>query len=99
MISASDLSEEQKAAMTKWAEEGADLPDIQKRLKGQFGLNITYMDARLLVLDLGIEIKVEEAEETPSSDELQEEAKQGNEISPESVEEVFTDSLQGGGLV
>ena len=97
MISASDLSEEQKEAMTKWAEEGADLPDIQKRLKGQFGLNITYMDARLLVLDLGIEIKVEEAEETPSSDELQEEAKQGNEISPESVEEVFTDSLQGRG--
>ena len=34
MISSSDLSKEQKAAIAQWAEEGADLPDIQKRLKG-----------------------------------------------------------------
>lgn len=76
MISSSDLSEEQKAAMAQWAEEGADLSDIQKRLKGELGLNVTYMDARLLVLDLGIEIKVEEEDETDSPDEAQEVQKQ-----------------------
>ena len=72
MISSSDLSKEQKAAIAQWAEEGADLPGIQKRLKGELGLNVTYMDARLLVLDLGIQIKVEEEEETNSSGEAQE---------------------------
>ena len=65
MISVDNLSEEQISAMKEWAGEGANLSDIQKRLKGQFGLNITYMDARFLVLDLGIEIR-SEADESAS---------------------------------
>ena len=35
MISAGNLTEEQISAMKQWAEEGSDLSDIQKRLKGQ----------------------------------------------------------------
>ena len=57
MISAKDLSEEQQSAMKQWAEDGSQLSDIQQRLKGQFGLNVTYMDTRLLVLDLGIDLQ------------------------------------------
>ncbi|MDE0594837.1 MAG: hypothetical protein OSB65_06285, partial [Roseibacillus sp.] len=59
MISAKDLSEEQQSAMKQWAEDGSQLPDIQQRLKGQYGLNVTYMDTRLLVLDLGIDLQSE----------------------------------------
>ena len=59
MISAKNLSDEQQSAVKEWAREGSQLADIQKRLKGQFGLNVTYMDTRFLVLDLGIEIQVE----------------------------------------
>ena len=63
MITAKNLSEEQITAIRQWAEEGSQLAEVQKRLKGQFGLNATYMDTRFLVLDLGIEIEVETGEE------------------------------------
>ena len=62
--------------MRQWADEGAGLPDIQKRLKGHFEVNITYMEARLLVLDLGIEIKVEEEDGTSSTAEVEEQSEQ-----------------------
>jgi hypothetical protein len=94
MISSSDLSEEQKVAMTQWAEEGADLSDIQKRLKGELGLNVTYMDARLMVLDLGIEIKAEEEEETHSPSDVQEVNRQGEEVLSGSSEELRTPPRQ-----
>jgi hypothetical protein len=60
MISAKDLSEEQVAQVSAWAEAGAQLPDIQKKLGEEFGLSATYMDTRFLVLDLGIEVRSEE---------------------------------------
>ena len=70
VFSASKLTEEQKADLHRWAAEGASIADLQKRLKETYQLTITYMDARFMVLDLGIEIieaKEEEKkpEETP----------------------------------
>ncbi|MCW1916691.1 hypothetical protein OJ996_24100 [Luteolibacter sp. GHJ8] len=56
MFSASKLTEDQKAALHQWAAAGASIADLQKRLKDDFGIGITYMDARFLVLDLGIEL-------------------------------------------
>ena len=96
MISSSDLSEEQKAAMRQWVEEGADLSDIQKRLKGELELNVTYMDTRLLVLDLGIEIKVEDTEEADSPSEEQESVTQGDEALEAPPEEPRGDPLPDG---
>ena len=63
MISAKDLTEEQRSAIEQWALEGSQLADIQKRLQSQFGLNVTYMDTRFLVLDLGIDIQSETPDE------------------------------------
>jgi len=68
MISSSQLSEEQKQALAKWAEEGASIADLQRRLKDELSLSATYMDTRFVVLDLGLEIQEpeeEEAEEAP----------------------------------
>ena len=48
-----ELTDEQRAAVRQWVEEGASLPDVQRRLKETFGLTLTYMDVRLLTLDLG----------------------------------------------
>ena len=56
MFSASKLSEDQKSSLKQWAAEGASIADLQKRMKDDLGISITYMDARFLVLDLGIEI-------------------------------------------
>ncbi len=69
MISAKNLSDEQQSAVKEWAREGSQLADIQKRLKGQFGLNVTYMDTRFLVLDLGIEIQIEVTSESEDDSE------------------------------
>jgi len=63
MFSAKQLSEEQITSIKSWAAGGAQLPDIQLRLKEDFGLSLTYLDTRFLVLDLGIEIIVEKTEE------------------------------------
>jgi hypothetical protein len=57
MFSASKLTEDQKAALHRWAGEGASIADLQQRLKEEFNVGITYMDARFLVLDLGIELQ------------------------------------------
>ncbi|MFD0894430.1 hypothetical protein KBB96_06580 [Luteolibacter ambystomatis] len=59
MFSASKLTGEQKDALVKWAAEGATMADLQRRLKEDFGLGITYMDTRFLVLDLGLELQEE----------------------------------------
>lgn len=65
------LTPEQLAAVQQWAEEGATLNDIQHRLKQQFSLSITYLDARLLLLDLKVKIK-DKPREQPKAEEPQE---------------------------
>ena len=57
MFSASQLTTEQKAALAQWAAEGATMSDLQRRLKEDFDIGITYMDTRMLVLDLGLELQ------------------------------------------
>lgn len=56
MFSTKQLSEEQISSIRAWAAAGAQLPEIQLRMKEQFGLSVTYMDTRFVVLDLGIEL-------------------------------------------
>ncbi|HEY2328558.1 MAG TPA: hypothetical protein VGI63_01955 [Verrucomicrobiae bacterium] len=46
------LDEAQQLAVTKWIAEGAKLSEIQNRLAAEFGLKLTYMEARFLVDDL-----------------------------------------------
>lgn len=67
MISSSQLSDEQKQALARWAEEGASIADLQRRMKDEFSLSATYMDTRFLVLDLGLSIR--EAEPDKESEE------------------------------
>lgn len=65
MFQAKDLSKEQVAKLHQWAGEGDQLPDLQKRMKEEFSLNLTYMDMRFVALDLGVEIVSPEIEEEP----------------------------------
>ena len=53
------LSEEQKAAVSRWIQEGASLSEVQKRLEEDFSLRMTYMDLRFLVDDLDLEIRAD----------------------------------------
>ena len=58
------LTKEQEQAVAKWAAEGANLNDIQARLNSEFQVNLTYLDARLLVIELGLKLQ-EKKKDTP----------------------------------
>ena len=68
MFSASKLTPEQIAALKQRAAEGATMSDLQRLLKDEFGISVTYMDTRFLILDLGIEL-IEEKKEEPKIEE------------------------------
>ena len=44
-----NLEPKQIAAITQWYAEGVSLSDLQKRLKSELGLTLTYLDVRLLI--------------------------------------------------
>jgi len=46
------ITDEQKQKVAAWMADGMKLSDIQGRLADEFGIRLTYMDARLLVDDL-----------------------------------------------
>jgi hypothetical protein len=46
------LDEAKRQKVSGWIAEGAKLSEIQSRLAAEFGINLTYMEARLLVDDL-----------------------------------------------
>src|SRR5271170_6055991 len=46
------LEDNQRQAVAKWIAEGAKLSEIQNRLAAEFGVKLTYMEARFLVDDL-----------------------------------------------
>jgi len=52
-----DLSEQQKQVIREWVASGASLSDVQRNLKTEFKVAMTYIDVRLLVLDLGAAVK------------------------------------------
>lgn len=51
------LNEQQKQDLRDWVAAGASLSDVQQRLREAHGIAMTYMDVRLLVLELGAKVK------------------------------------------
>lgn len=51
------LTDEQKNAVALWVAESATLADVQRRLKDELGVGLTYMDVRFLVDDLKLQLK------------------------------------------
>lgn len=64
---AATLTDEQKAQVAQWAAEGADLNQIQDRLKTEMGITLTFMDTRFLISDLGITLRQEKEETEPEA--------------------------------
>ena len=46
------LTAEQKQQVAGWFAAGASLDEIQKRVKAEFGIHMTYLDVRLMVAEL-----------------------------------------------
>lgn len=66
------LTPEQQSTVRQWAEDGASLSAIQKRLREEFNLTMTYLEARLLAGDLGLTFvgdqPASKADDDPSPD-------------------------------
>lgn len=61
------LDDTQKAAVAEWVKAGASLSEVQKRIREDFGVALTFMDTRFLVDDLKLTLQDPE-EEKPGED-------------------------------
>lgn len=52
-----NLTPEQKATVSSWIAAGDNLSAVQKKLREQFQVSMTYMDVRFLVDDLNLTLK------------------------------------------
>jgi hypothetical protein len=60
-----ELSDSQNASVASWIADGKSLADVQRLLREEFSISVTYMDVRFLVDDLGITFEEPEPE-TPA---------------------------------
>ena len=51
------LSDSQAQAVKQWVSDGANIAQVQKALSEKFGIDMTYMDVRFLIDDVGAEIQ------------------------------------------
>ena len=74
-----ELTDTQREAIAGWFAAGASLDEIQKRIKAEFGVHMTYLDVRLLVAELpqpeeteagGREDKTNKTPKTPRTEPL-----------------------------
>ncbi|MEO0511072.1 MAG: hypothetical protein AAF065_14575 [Verrucomicrobiota bacterium] len=79
-----ELTDSQKTAVAGWIQENRSLADVQRLLREEFEISMTYMDVRFLVDDLDITMLEpdEESDDAPS-----EEAKPAEEADAELIEE------------
>ena len=57
-----ELTDTQKEAVASWFTSGASLDEIQKRIKSEFGIHMTYLDVRLMVAELPQPVEAGEAD-------------------------------------
>ncbi|MCX7867681.1 hypothetical protein [Limisphaera sp. VF-2] len=62
-----NLTEEQRKQVAQWLNQGAKLSEVQDRLAKEFGIRLTYMEVRLLVDDLKLQVKDPEPETTEAA--------------------------------
>ncbi len=84
MSYADTINDEQKAIIQTWADGGDDLSAIQKKLADELSVQVTYMEVRFLIADIGIEMPVKEV---PVEEEVSEEVVETPETDAEGSEE------------
>lgn len=63
-----DLTPEQKSAVSEWVAGGASIADVQKRLREEHQVSLTFMDTRFLIDDLDLELVAPEPPPKPAAD-------------------------------
>ena len=52
-----DLTSEQRQAVKQWVDGGMGLSQLQTRIKADFGVSLTFLETRMLVQELGAQVK------------------------------------------
>jgi hypothetical protein len=73
-----NLTEEHKKLVASWIAAGASLSDVQRRLKEECQIGLTYMDVRFLVDDLNLQLK-EQPKQSEAVERLAEAKQQGEQ--------------------
>jgi cell division protein FtsN len=60
-----NLTPQQRQLVEQWAAEGASLNQIQDRLRSECATTLTYMETRLLIMELGVKIQDKPREKPP----------------------------------
>lgn len=95
----SQLSPDQVSQVVSWAAEGANLNQVQDRLKSEFGITLTYLEARLLMVDVGVRLQDKHREAaTPAAEPepvVEEESlPEDLDAEPESADDLPASSVQ-----
>lgn len=97
------LTAEQEQAVRDWVAGGANLNEIQDRLRREHDVTLTYLDARLLVTGLGLKLQEKPRETAPKEKAAAppatgpgDEESAGDEFQPEPLPQA---GPQGGGRV
>ena len=57
-----NLTPEQIEQVRAWLADGASLGDVQNKIRAEFGLHPTFFDVRMLVMDIGAQVKDKETQ-------------------------------------
>jgi len=107
-----ELTDTQKTSVRQWAAEGASLSEIQTRLDSEFSIRMSFMEVRLLVLDLEVSIREKrppappkpEEPETPAHDAADDETENVYDADADDMgddaypEDTDADAPKGGGV-
>ena len=93
------LTQEQKDQIGKWVAGGMGLSDVQKKIKEDFGIAMLYMDVRLLVLEIGAQVKDKEEPKkiVPPPDEVP--VGEEGELPPSGIDVVLDKLVVPGAMV
>lgn len=59
------LSDTQKSTIAEWVKDGRSLADVQRSLREDFNISLTYMDVRFLVDDLNVSMPEPKPDDEP----------------------------------
>ena len=78
--------EVQKREISKWVADGMGLSEVQKKIDDDFGIVMTYMDVRFLVVDLDLTLVDEEEPVAKETDDVAQDKNPevSGEVTPES---------------
>jgi hypothetical protein len=90
-----ELTDAQKAVVTQWVQEGRSLADVQRSLREDFEISMTYMDVRFLVDDLDIAVVEADDEAAEAAEPAEALSTEAESAAAESAETEVVEASEG----